>query len=946
MTPINFGLPGFFRAITTSSESVESFVFTPISTNLSFFLDAQTGIYTDAGSTSATNGDTIQQINDQSGAGITATNTQSGYQATYDVSTINGLNTIRLENDNALDTYFLSSNVDVSNLFTIHVVYKKDAVSDNALFLSAGQQLMEDSANSGFYLLQASSGAFSEGDDWTVATFRQNKGTDGKHYLYANGILMTEYTNNAPTTQAIDRLFQRPSARIGEFNVGDILIYDESQSLEDIATIHNGLNTKYGDLFSPTDTTLPTPPTISSTTLDLYVNPDYNNYSDIGKTSTTNTDYVSSARLTTGDFQSLYQHTAAYQVQWKNTVMPNSKASHYKAHQDSLQLSEDLTFTSSESHVVYSVNKRSTTNTGIAAVIGKYGTYNNSIFWNNSTMYFADGSTYKSTSNPLTEDVVAVQAFVVDRSAGLFRIYENGSQVGTIDISTLSADVNYRQLYQRHNHAASDQDFGITLVYRGLHDATDVGTVSDWLNNYYKNTIYTNAPITTNLLLHINVDADNTYSDEGTTLATDGDNLRQINDLSFDKNNISQSTASNQLAYETEFFNKKDFAKHLSQDYMNPSTSFNLAGGTIYVTGQKALESSDWVIVGGDSSGVAASNWSDGNTYLRDSSNNLVSLSIGHFVEHAVYAFVWDYGNTYEVFKNGVSLGSVDASSVGTLNNVKIFGRGQETATSENYFGDILVYSDAHTSTQVEEISNFLIGETYEVDSYTKEPTYKKFLVHHFEAESSSLKTSGATPTNGDSIASVNDLTFNDNDGTVSSTAPTYYDSVSDINDKAYLQLGGGSGVVNLSTPITMERTEDFTIFAVVKKDSTSDALALYGGDNNIALFSDYSDGNMYFLNGSNSATVSSLGTGWAIISAVYDAKADTLKVYKNGSQVGTTQSWSIPGSYTINRLFNRGNTTTTSGSGVAECMFYKTKLSSTEIAAEESRLNTKYDIY
>jgi hypothetical protein len=464
--------------------------FTPIATDLLFFLDAQTGIFTDAGSTEATDGQAIQQINDQSTAGITATNTNVGYQATYEAPSINGLNSIRLENNNALDTYLLSSNVNVTNLFTIHVVYKKDAVSDNALFVSAGQNLMEDSANSTYYLLQGASGSFSEGDDWTIITFRQNKGNDGKHYFYANGVLMTESTNTAPASQAIDRLFQRPAARTGEYNVGDILIYDESQSLADVAFTHNGLNSKYGDLFLPTDTTLPTPPTIGSTTLDLYVNPDYNNYSDIGKTSTTNTDYVSSARLTTGDFQSLYQHTAAYQVQWKNTVMPNSKASHFRAYQDSLQISEDLTFTSSESYVVYSVNKRDTSGSGITAIIGKNGTYNNSIFWDNNTIYFADNSTYKSISNPLTEGDVEVIAFVIDRSAGLFRIYQNGSQVGTIDISTLSADVIYNKLYQRNNHVTSNNDFGITLVYRGLHDATDVGTVSDWLNDYYGNLIY------------------------------------------------------------------------------------------------------------------------------------------------------------------------------------------------------------------------------------------------------------------------------------------------------------------------------------------------------------------------------------------------------------------------------------------------------------------------
>ena len=125
------------------SEGGSSFI--PIATDLAFFLDAQTGIYTDAGSTEATDGQAIQQINDQSTSAITATNTEVGFQATYAVASVNGLNSLRLEISNAKDTYMLSSEVALTdNLFTLHAVYKKDALADSAVLMADYQNTFQD----------------------------------------------------------------------------------------------------------------------------------------------------------------------------------------------------------------------------------------------------------------------------------------------------------------------------------------------------------------------------------------------------------------------------------------------------------------------------------------------------------------------------------------------------------------------------------------------------------------------------------------------------------------------------------------------------------------------------------------------------------------------------------------------------------------------------------
>lgn len=932
MTPINFGLPGFFRV---SGEVVvgQEGNLPPITSGLQLYISPQQETYSDAGSTLATNGDNIRQINDLSANNNHITQTTASNQLSYETEVFNKKSFLNYSTGEFMtptsDFSLAGGTIYFTGSFTSGELALLGGASDSKILgqVSNSFWLWDGSIGSNISISNSIKQHAVYAAKWTLG---------GDLELYRNGISLGSVSVSTISSTTFDRLFSRSSGNSGSGYYGDLLVYNNAHSLSEIQQITDFLTETTYTVSGYTEN-----PSERKFLLHHFV-ADVDVYKNSSNDAAADGDSVYSiSDLTFFDNRGV-QASSSLQPEYVASEPAIGNHNYIKSNNsgDVLSLDNDIVINEHTDFTLFGVVKKDSVNDDFTLYGGN--STEGLVIEYNTSMYFDSGGI--STSVPSIGTDWSIISASYDSDNNTLKVFKNGTQLGT-DKTVSFGEININRIMNRGNSiTSSNASIAECMLYNTLLTSAEIEAEESRLNNKYL--IYTNAPITTNLDLHINVDAYKSFSDEGTTLATDGDNLRQINDLSFDKNNISQSTASNQLVYETEFFNKKDFAKHLSQDYMNPSTSFNLAGGTIYVTGKKALETSDWVIVGGDSSGVAASNWSDGNTYLRDSSNNLVSLSIGHFVEHAVYAFVWDYGNTFEVFKNGVSLGSVDASSVGTLNNVKIFGRGQETATSENYFGDVLVYSDAHTSTQVEEISNFLIGETYEVDSYTKEPTYKKFLVHHFEAESSSLKTGGATPTNGDSIASVNDLTFNDNDGTVSSTAPTYYDSVSDINDKAYLQLGGGSGVVNLSTPITMERAEDFTIFAVVKKDNTSDSLALYGGDNNIALFVDYSDGNMYFLNGSNNATVSSLGTGWAIISVVYDAKADTLKVYKNGSQVGTTQSWSMTGSYTINRLFNRGNTTTTSGSGVAECMFYRTKLSSTEIAAEESRLNTKYDIY
>lgn len=946
MTPINFGLPGFFKAsVTTTSDGCgwSVYVSPPITGNtFAYHFEADQQVFNDTSETCAADTDSVRQIYDQSGNNNTANQSDSGKQPVYDVDAVNGSNAITVDNTDEMSLGTTISSED----YTVYAVYKKGLSTD-------AQSLLGDSTNTNGVILNwtgnavyffNSVGAYrsfvadSDFTNYAIRTFK-NFSSNGTFEGYENDFLIGSTSNVSLGTTNIDSLFRR-SGRTGSLSVADMSIYTEAHSASTITQITEWLNDKYKFFGEYGGASLPP----ITTNLEDYTSPDHDMYTGIGANLAVNNQYIRSSRGQYNDIKKV-QHTANDQPQLKVGTFGDFN-SVYKLGTDRLKFNaKEIQFTPSESFIIYSVFQR--VDNGSCAI---YSKVNSGVLdWGNGVIYIMDDSSgYNNHTLGYTTDKT-IRAYQINRSTNTCIVYDNGVQVASFGISSVDDNITIDTIYNRGTgNGTGIIHYGDTLLYRSLHSDTDRNTIMNWLNKKYNVHSYLTQqggtlPVTSNLLLRIEGNA-GVYSDAGTTPVIDTDSIRQVDDFSSNSNDLDQSTASNQLTYETNHFNRKDFIKHLPGDYLSPTTSFNLSGGTVYVTGKKALEGSDWWFIGGDNN-ACMGNFSSGVMSLYDGTN-YNTISSGHLTQHAVYAIVWNFGSTYEVFENGVSLGTANVSNVGPINNVKVFGRGSETGASVNYFGDLLVYSDVHTSTQVEQISDYLTELRYEVDSYTKEPTYKKFLLHHFEAGSSSYKTDNFSPVSGETIQVVNDLTHNNNNGTVSSTAPTYHSSGVDINNKPYIQLGGGSGVVNLDKSLTFERKQDWTIFAVVKKDTASDVLVLYGGPINNAFFSDYSDGKMYFVSPGHATDFSSMGTDWCIISAVYDASTNTITVNKNGSLLGTDTTWDISGNYTIDRLFNRGNTITTSGSYVAECMLYGTKLSSTEIAAEESRLNTKYDIY
>ncbi|MHA2388097.1 MAG: hypothetical protein ACXACW_05170 [Candidatus Hodarchaeales archaeon] len=592
-----------------------------IRTNLEYQLDAQTGVYSDGGTTLAGNGDSIEQIDDQSGNGIIANNLNTLYQvATYSTGSIGTKNTIRVQlSGNANEAYTLSSNVNVTNNYTFHVIYKKDSASDESLFIRAGTTYFGDEDSDQFYTAGGIYATFGSRTDYNVVTIRRSAGIDGEINFYENGMqtLKDGSVSINPTSLSFDGIFQRGD-KIGNFNVADMLIYSNPQNHSDIKTIHEELNTKYNTLFLPIDTSLPTPPTIGSTTLEWYHNPDYNTYSDISKTLATNLDFVRGSKITTDDLGTIQQETASVQMQYKTTVLPNGKASFYKGGQDYMFMSEDKVFTPSESFVAYSVHKREVAD-GSNAIFGSSGSNNAILEWTNTVsvgrVYFGDNGGITAAAVPFPTTNTVVRAYVIDRTLNEFRVYQNGTEIGNVDISVRNQNATFTQMFNRGSSGTGLIDHGITLLYRGLHDDTDVVTVSDWLNDYYGDEVYSSTPpITSNLVAHYQADANNTYIDAGVTEAVDGNNIQQINDVSGNNNHLTQTTVADQLVFKTNELKiaGNRYWQASGSTFMDLTNSIFVdqsVGFTTFFVVQKSASTEKAIPFGGDITQASVGNW-------------------------------------------------------------------------------------------------------------------------------------------------------------------------------------------------------------------------------------------------------------------------------------------------------------------------------------------------
>lgn len=218
-------------------------------------------------------------------------------------------------------------------------------------------------------------------------------------------------------------------------------------------------------------------------------------------------------------------------------------------------------------------------------------------------------------------------------------------------------------------------------------------------------------PITEELQLYINPDAD-VYSDTGTTLAVDGDSIRQVNDQSGNSNTLEQATASSQYLYATDALGTGNSAFHILAyaDHMDFASTLSIAGPysslTFYCVYYKTNSSSISYLFGTtDGNFNRILEYNNFRLYFQDDTGVTHFATITNTSDLAIRTFTLDTAtDTIAVYENGSLIdSSTSAKTWGDFNFDSFWGAG-----FIGYVGNVLLYSDLHDATQVAEVSDWL----------------------------------------------------------------------------------------------------------------------------------------------------------------------------------------------------------------------------------------------
>jgi hypothetical protein len=218
-------------------------------------------------------------------------------------------------------------------------------------------------------------------------------------------------------------------------------------------------------------------------------------------------------------------------------------------------------------------------------------------------------------------------------------------------------------------------------------------------------------PITEELQLYINPEAD-VYSDAGTTLAVNGDNIRQINDQSGNGANIVQPIASSQFVYTADALGTGNFGlyKAAAADHMDFASTLSIAGPdssfTFYTVYDKTNTAEISYLFGTtDGNFNRILEYQNSRIYIQDTAGVNFFATITNAADLAIRAFTLDTSaDTITTYVNGALVSSgYKARTWGDFNFDNFWGNGAVA-----YIGQTLLYSEAHDATQVGQISDWL----------------------------------------------------------------------------------------------------------------------------------------------------------------------------------------------------------------------------------------------
>jgi len=255
MTTVNYMNGIAFSTLTAiDGISIVSPFSPPDPTNLVLWLEANVQAYSDAGTTLATNGQTVQQWNDQSGNSHNVSQATSGSRPTFVTNAINGLPALDFDQGGTSDFMAVANTADLNmNLdSSVFVVLKVNS-------LPGGQNGLAQKGNAYFYYI-TSSGKQEIDRPFTSngAQATTDLGLTVYHVVACiiSGTGVTYYVNStADGTTTVST----GSTNVNDFTIGafgsngtlsgriaEMMVYKTAVNSTDRGTINTYLGAKYG----------------------------------------------------------------------------------------------------------------------------------------------------------------------------------------------------------------------------------------------------------------------------------------------------------------------------------------------------------------------------------------------------------------------------------------------------------------------------------------------------------------------------------------------------------------------------------------------------------------------------------------------------------------------------------------------------------------------------
>ena len=215
--------------------------------------------------------------------------------------------------------------------------------------------------------------------------------------------------------------------------------------------------------------------------LSIYLDPNVEVYSDAGTTLAVDGDNIRQFNDQSGNGNTLNQTTASSQPLYDTTTLGNGNASIY-ALNDFMSLTNNLSVGASDSYTMYMVYKKSANSNIYYGIRGENG-FNR--FEHRTTLLNFRSATGGSHFWTYTDNTdLKVIATTLDRDVttnGEHKLYVNGAYVGIRDYT-----INWTNEISRiFANTDAYMYYGSFLWYDAAHSATDVATISDWLNTKY-----------------------------------------------------------------------------------------------------------------------------------------------------------------------------------------------------------------------------------------------------------------------------------------------------------------------------------------------------------------------------------------------------------------------------------------------------------------------------